>query len=83
MVGPKKQHFWPKINILKGNHCILRIQGAPVRQTLGMILGNKVVQNLKLEKNVFIQKWPPKLIFFNEKEIKKIRIIFILRLNFN
>ena len=26
MVGPKKQDFWPKINILKGNHCIVRIR---------------------------------------------------------
>ena len=49
MVGPKKQEFWPKINILKGNHCILRIWGAPVGQKLGMILENKVVQKLKLE----------------------------------
>ena len=56
MVGPKKQDFWPKINILKGNHCILMIGGAPVRQKLGMILENKVVQKLKLEKNVFFQK---------------------------
>ena len=54
--GPKKQDFWPKINILKGNHCILRIQGAPVRQKLGMILENKVVQKLKLEKKSFLQK---------------------------
>ena len=23
MVGSKKQGFWPKINMLKGNHCIL------------------------------------------------------------
>ena len=46
MVGPKKQDFWPKINILKGNHCILRIRGAPFRQKLGMILENKVVQKL-------------------------------------
>ena len=49
MVGPKKQDFWPKINILKGNHYILRILGAPVRQKLGMILENK----LKLEKKCF------------------------------
>ena len=34
MVGPKKQDFWPKINILKGNHCILRIRGVPVRQNM-------------------------------------------------
>ena len=54
MVGPKKQDFWPKITILKGNnHSILRIRGASVRQKLGMILENKVVQKLKLEKNVF------------------------------
>jgi hypothetical protein len=38
MVGPKKQDFWPKINILEGNHFILRIWGAPNRQKLGMIL---------------------------------------------
>ena len=66
MVGPKKQDFWPKIHILKGNHCILRIRGAPVRQKLSMILENKVVQKLKLEKNVFYTKWSPKLIFLND-----------------
>ena len=41
MVGPKKQDFWPKINILKGKHFILRIRGAPVHQKLGMILEDK------------------------------------------
>ena len=57
MVGPKMQDFWPKNNILRGNHCILKIQEAPVLQKLGMILENKVVQKLKLEKNVvFVQK---------------------------
>ena len=56
MVGPKNQEFGPKINILKGNHCILRTRGAPVRQKLGMILENKVVQKLKLEKKCFLQK---------------------------
>ena len=52
MVGPQKQD-WPKINILKGNHCILRQRGAPVSQKLGMVLENRVVQKLKLEKYVF------------------------------
>jgi hypothetical protein len=66
MVGPKKQDFWSRINILKGKNCILRIQGAPVRQKLGMIFENKVVQKLKLEKNVFYKKWSPKLIFLYE-----------------
>ena len=46
------QAFCPRIDMLKGNRCILRIRGAPVRQKLGMILENKVVQKLKLEKNV-------------------------------
>jgi hypothetical protein len=36
----------------------------------------KVVQNLKLEKNVLVQKWCPKLIFFNERKITKIPLIF-------
>ena len=53
MVGPKKHDFWTKINILNGNHCILRIWGAPIREKLGMILENKVVQKLVLEKKVF------------------------------
>ena len=53
MVGPKMQAFFPRIDKLKENRCILRIPGAPVRQKLGMILENKVVQKLKLEKNVF------------------------------
>ena len=51
MVGPKKQDFWPKINIHKGNHCILRIRGAPVHHKLSMILENKVLHKLKLSKN--------------------------------
>ena len=39
--------------MLKGNRCILRIRGAPVRQKLGMILENEVLQKLKLEKKFF------------------------------
>ena len=56
MVGPKKQDFWSKINILKGNHCILRTRGAPVHQKLGMILENKVVQKLESEIFFFFTK---------------------------
>ena len=65
MVGPKMQAFRPRIDMLKGNRCILRIRGAPVRQKLGRILENKVVEKLKLEKKVFYKKWSPKLIFLN------------------
>ena len=56
MVGLKKQDLWPKINIVKGNHCILRIRGAPVGQNLGMILGSKVVQKIEVKNNVNSQK---------------------------
>ena len=41
MVGPKMQAFCPRMDMLKGNRCILRIPGAPVRQKLGMILEKK------------------------------------------
>ena len=47
-----------------------------VRQKLGMILENKVVQKLKLEKNVFYKKWSPKLIFLNDFFFEKILLIF-------
>ena len=67
MVGPKKQDFWPKIHTLKGNHCILRIRGAPVGQKLGIFLENKVIKKLMLSKNVNNQKCAPKFIIFNEK----------------
>ena len=70
------QTFCPRIDMLKGNCCILRIRGAPVRQKLGMILENKVVQKLKLEKKVFYKKWSPKLIFLNDLFFEKIPLIF-------
>ena len=55
-VGPKKQDFWPKISTLRGNHCILRIRGAPVCEKLDMISENKVAQKLKLEKKFILLK---------------------------
>ena len=76
MVGSKMQAFCPRIDMLKGNYCILRIRGAPVRQKLGMILENKVVQKLKLEKNVFYKKWSPQLIFLNLFFFEKNPLIF-------
>jgi len=65
MVGPKNNIFCQKlINSKETIVCILKIPGAPVIQKLGMILENKVVQKLKLEKNVFYKKWSPK--FFRQ-----------------
>ena len=61
------QAFCPRIDMLKGNRCILRIQGAPVRQKFGMILENKVVKKLDVRKNVFYKKWSPKWILCLKK----------------
>ena len=67
MVGPRKQEFWPRNQYTQRKPLYsLRIRGALVRQKLGMILENKVVQKLKLEKKFFYKKWSPKLIFLNE-----------------
>ena len=45
-------------------------------QKLGTILENKVVQKLKFSKNDNNKKPSSKLIFFNEKKIRKIQMIF-------
>ena len=37
-----------------------------VHQKLGIILENKVVQKLSLEKNGFNKKWSPKLILLDD-----------------
>ena len=44
-------------------------------QTLGIILENKVFQNLKLSKNNSIEKCAPKLSLLNEKKIRTIWMI--------
>ena len=47
---------------------------------LGMILENKVVQKLKLEKNVFYKKSSPKLIFLNENFFRKNLFLYVFSL---
>ena len=42
-----------------------------------MILENKLAQKLKLENNVFNEKWSPKLIFLNENFEKNPMILDI------
>ena len=70
MVGPKKQDFWPRINIPTPKEFL---RGMSVHQKLGIILENKVVQKLGLEKNVFFFKLSPKLILLNDFFLKKFR----------
>ena len=66
MVGPKKQDFWPKINILKG------------KKNLFMNDFSNKLEGPKIDdrKNAFIKKWSPKLIFLYEKVNLKIPLIF-------
>ena len=68
------QAFCPRIDMLNGNRCILRIQGAPVRRKLGMILesGSKI----EVRKKCFFIKWSPKLIFLNDFFFENILLIF-------
>ena len=49
------------------------------RQKLGTILVNKAVQKLKFSKNYKNKKHATKLIFFNEKKIQKVWIIFDIK----
>ena len=47
---------------------------------IGHAFSNKVVQELTQEKkNVFNKKWSLKLIFSNEKKMKKILLIFDIK----
>ena len=71
------QDFCPRINMLKG--ILLKKILMPVCQKLGMVLENKVVQKLKLEKKVFYKKWSPKLIFLNEFFFENFLSIFDIK----
>ena len=54
-----------------------------VCQKLGVILVSKVVQKLSLEKNVFNEKWSPKLIFLDDFFfLKKIGWFLTLKIDF-
>ena len=62
MVGSKKQDFWPKINIsTQRKPLYFENMGSISSSKLDMILENEVVQKLELVKNVFYNKWSPKL----------------------
>ena len=55
---------------------ILQMNVVPSCQKLGIILENKMIQKLMLSINVINKKCAPKLVFFNEKKLRKIRMIF-------
>ena len=43
---------------------------------IGHDFRKKSGSKIEVRKNVFDKKWSPKLTFFNEKKMRKIRIIF-------
>ena len=62
----KSKVFGQKSTVGKWNCCILWIDIVWNLWKLGLILESNMVQKLSLEKNVFNNKWSPKLIFLNE-----------------
>ena len=72
LVSNKVHLFTGCRDILKGKPwaCYF-LKKVTYRQKLVVIVGNKVAQNVKFKKNAFNKKWSPKLMFFNEKKIKK------------
>ena len=71
-----RKDFSLKININKGNHWLLRIGVVTSCQKLSIILENKVNWKLMLSKISITKKCAPKSIFFNEKKIRNIAMIF-------
>ena len=51
-LGPIKQDFGPKINVVEGNNTTFGIHLMTDRQKLGMLLKNELVQKLMLSKNI-------------------------------
>ena len=56
--------------------CQINIGSKSIDRKISMTLVNKVPGNLKFSKNVSNKKHAPKLIFFNEKKLRKIQKIF-------
>jgi hypothetical protein len=54
----------------------LRIGVVVSCQKLGIILEDKLNKKLMLSKNVNNKKYTPKLVFFNERKMRKIGMIF-------
>ena len=75
-MGLKKQGFWPRINCSQMKLPNFGSPSSDGSSKIGRHFSNKVVQKLKSAKNAFYKKGAPKLIFFNEKKNRKIRMIF-------
>jgi hypothetical protein len=77
MMGPKKQDFWQRINILEGFFLNPLMNDGSSK--IGHDFRNELNLKLNLSKNVFNKSWCPKLIFFNEIFFGKIQTIFDIK----
>ena len=75
-MGPQNQGFWPKINCSQMKLPNFVSSSGDGSSKIGHDFSNKVVQKLKLSINHFYKKCAPKQLFFNEKKIRKIQMIF-------
>ena len=75
-MGPKKQGFWPRINCSQMKLPNFWSPSGDSSSKIGHDFSNKVVQKLKLSINHFYKKCVHKQIFFNEKKLREIRMIF-------
>jgi len=75
-MGPKKQGFWPRINCSQVKLPNFGSPSSDISSKIGRHFRNKTFFKIKLSKNAFYKKGGPKLIFFNKKKIRKIRMIF-------
>ena len=77
-MGCRIRNIYLNINISKGNYWISRIGVMWRCQKLSIGLENEVIWKLIMSKNVKHKKCVCKLIFFNEKKLSKIWMIFDL-----
>ena len=75
-MGPQNQGFGLKINCSQTKLPNFVSPSTDSSSKIGFHFSSKAVLKLKLAKNAFYKKGAPKLIFFNEKKIRKIRMIF-------
>ena len=75
-MGPKKQHFWQKINILKETIVIWEYGERQFVKNWAWFYKQSGSKIEVRRKRIFYKKWSPKLIFLNEFSIWKSSVDF-------
>ena len=76
MVGPKKEDFCSRINIIIRKKVLKIPTGNVSSSKIGHNFRKQSGSKIESRKNVFTKKWSPKLIFLNEIFFEKIQLIF-------